>query len=61
VIKLFLAKILRASIETGENKIEVPWTRHGSITVVTCDKHGFKFKKVIENNFPDSEEVAALG
>ncbi|MBU0975848.1 MAG: histidine phosphatase family protein [Patescibacteria group bacterium] len=61
VIKLFLARILCASIETGEAKIDVPWTRHGSITVVTCNEQGFKFKKVIENKYPDSDEVAALG
>jgi len=61
VIKLFLAKILRASIETGETRINVPWTRHGSITVCNFDGQGFIFIKVIENKYPDSREVTNFG
>jgi len=61
VIKLFLAKVLRESIETGEIKINVPWTRHGSISIFKFDGQGFKFIKVIENKYPDSKEVANFG
>ena len=61
VIKLFLARVLKASIETGETKIKVPWTTHGSITVVKYDGQAFKFMEVIENRYPDSEQVAKFG
>lgn len=61
VIKLFLARILKASIETAETKIKVPWTTHGTITVVKFDGQGFKLIKVIENKYPVSKQVAEFG
>lgn len=61
VIKLFLTKILGASLETGETKIKVPWTTHGTITVVKFNGKDFKFKRVIENKFPDSKRIAEFG
>jgi uncharacterized phosphatase len=61
VIKLFLARILDASLKTGETKIRVPWTTHGTITLATYSKRGFKFRKVIPNKYPDSKKVAAFG
>jgi broad specificity phosphatase PhoE len=61
VIKLFLARIFKESIETAETKINVPWTKHGTITVAKFDGQGFKFIKVIENKYPDSKQVAEFG
>lgn len=61
VLKLLLAQILQKSIETGEPHIDVPLTRHGSITVLAYDDQGFRFKKVIENRYPDSELVTSMG
>jgi len=61
VIKLFLARILKESIATGETKIEVPFTTHGSITLINFEENYFKFKKIIENKFPDSKEIANFG
>ena len=61
VIKLFLARILNASIKTGELHIKVPETTHGSITEVKFDGKNFKFLKITENKFPDSKEVADFG
>lgn len=67
VIKMFLAKLLKKSLATGETKINVPMTRHGSITVVKYDpsekKHceGFRFVEIVENIYPDSERIAAFG
>jgi hypothetical protein len=52
---------MQKSIETGETKIEVPFTRHGSITVLTYQDNRFQFKHVIENRYPDSELVTAMG
>lgn len=61
VLKLFLSKTMKADIETSEKKIQVPWTTHGSITVVKFDGQGFKFIKIIDNNYPDSKQVAEFG
>ncbi len=61
VIRLFLAEVLKKSIKTGEIKIDVPFTNHGSVTILKYDGEFFKFKEVIENKFPDSEEVAQFG
>jgi len=61
VIKLFLARILKTSIELGESKIKVPATTHGSITVVKYNNHSFEFVKVVENAYPDSPQIAAYG
>ncbi len=61
VIKLFLARILKASIERGETEIKVPETTHGTITQVNFDGQAFKFIKVIPNKFPDSRRVATFG
>lgn len=61
VIKLMLARILAASIETGETKIDVPWTTHGTITILKYMGRRFKFKEVVENKYPDSKEIAAFG
>jgi broad specificity phosphatase PhoE len=61
VLKLFLARIAKESIETGETKIQVPWTNHGSITIVKYDSQSFKLAEVVENKFPDSDKVASFG
>lgn len=61
VIKLFLARIMKEDIETGETKINVPWTTHGTVTVVQYDGQEFKFIKVVQNNYPDSKKVASFG
>jgi len=61
VIKLFLATVLKKSLEIGEKKIDVPWTTHGTISVFTYNNQQFKFREVIENKFPDSKEVADFG
>ncbi|MFC1780415.1 histidine phosphatase family protein [Patescibacteria group bacterium] len=61
VLKLFLARLAKESIETGETKIQVPWTNHGSITIVKYDSQSFKLVEVFENKFPDSDEVASFG
>lgn len=61
VIKLFIARVLRASLSAGETKIKVPHTSHGSITVVKYFQPYFKFERVIENKFPDSKEIKEYG
>jgi broad specificity phosphatase PhoE len=67
VIKMFLAKILKKSLKTGETKIEVPSTTHGSITIIKFRKddeqhcEGFKFDEVVENAYPDSKKVSEFG
>ncbi len=61
VIKLFLARVMKASMEKGEMEIKVPLTRHGSIAIFTFDGKYFKFKKVIENKYPDSRRVTEFG
>ncbi|MBN2015651.1 histidine phosphatase family protein [Candidatus Dojkabacteria bacterium] len=61
VIKLFLARILKSSIETAETKIKVPWTTHGTITIAGYEKQGFRFQRVVQNKYPDSERIAAFG
>lgn len=61
VIKLFLASVLKASLETGETKIQVPQTKHGSISVFNFDGQNFTFKNIIENKYLDSKEVANFG
>lgn len=49
VIRLFLAKIMKASLQKGEKDLDVPKVDHGTITVVNKTHHSFKFKKVIQN------------
>lgn len=61
VIKLFLARVLKKAIDTGETEIEVPHTTHGSITIFSFDGAYFKYNRIIENNYPDSAEIAAYG
>ena len=61
VIKLFLALILGAQFDTAETKIDVPWTTHGSITIVKFFEDHFRFVRIIENKYPDSPDVAAFG
>lgn len=61
VLKLFLARILKASLEVGETEIKVPWTKHGSIIIVEYENSHFKFIRVVENKYSDSEAIAAYG
>lgn len=61
VIKLLLARILRASIETGETAIKVPLTTHGTITQIKYDNQVFRFTKVVPNKYPDSQRIADFG